>query len=376
MSNDSDLYTDIMNKLAYEPSIVSSNSTITIAVHNGIVTLAGSVGSYFEKRAAEKAASNVIGVKAVANEIEVKLPQHFKLNDTEIAASALAALNANIIVPKDRIKVTVENGRIILHGSVNWWFERRCAEKAVRDLIGVTDVNNHIAIKPFIAPKDVKKEITKEFARNAEIDARRIHVETHNGKVTLKGIVHSKAEMKEALHAAWSVSGVYEVNNQLRISEPKLNLSTGVINMKISEICKKDVVTVALDTSIDKAAKIMKQASTGSLVVIDSKTDKATGIITDRDIVIKVIAEGKNPSQCKVSEFMSKHLYTESEDTDVAKVISIMQEKGIRRVPIVDTEQHLCGIVSLDDLCLMVDQEQDAIAQIIRKQISKSLSLH
>ncbi|MDF2940786.1 MAG: hypothetical protein K0R66_1428 [Gammaproteobacteria bacterium] len=216
MIPDGEIYSAVMNKLEFEPSI--SSRDITIAIHDGVVTLGGKVGSYFERRAAEKAVSNVVGVKAVANELEVKLPEYFKLNDVEIARLALAALNANMVIPKGQIKVTVENGRITLHGTVSWWFERRCAERAVRDLIGVTGVNNHIVIKPSVASKDVKNEITKEFARNAEIDARRIKVETEGSRVVLKGSVRSAAEMKEAARAVWSVSGVEEVDNQLSLT--------------------------------------------------------------------------------------------------------------------------------------------------------------
>jgi CBS domain-containing protein len=146
--------------------------------------------------------------------------------------------------------------------------------------------------------------------------------------------------------------------------------------MKISEICRSDVVSIDQNASAAEAAKIMKRSRIGSLIAIEEGSNKPIGIITDRDIVLKVIAEGKDPSSVKIAEFMSKNLYMENQDTDIAEVISMMKEKGIRRVPIIDDESRLCGIVSLDDLCLMVDKEQDNIADIIRKQISKAQPVH
>ncbi|MDF2691207.1 MAG: hrp1 3 [Gammaproteobacteria bacterium] len=146
--------------------------------------------------------------------------------------------------------------------------------------------------------------------------------------------------------------------------------------MKISEICHTDVVCIDQNAMAEEAAKLMEKSRIGSLIAIEQSSRKPIGIITDRDIVTKVVAAGNDPKNTKVSEFMSSDLYTENQNTDIAEIINVMKEKGIRRVPIVDNENKLCGIVSLDDLCLMVDKEQDNIADIIRKQISKKQPVH
>src|SRR3954462_5229697 len=142
---DSELQLDVLNELKWEPSVDAAH--IGVSVKDGVVTLSGHVSSYAEKYAAERAAKRVQGVRAVADELDVKLPEGSRRTDEDIAAAAVNALRWNILVPADKIKVTVSKGWVTLEGEVNWQFQRAAAERAVRDLPGVVGVSNYIVVK-------------------------------------------------------------------------------------------------------------------------------------------------------------------------------------------------------------------------------------
>jgi osmotically-inducible protein OsmY len=216
MKTDKELRKDVLAELEYEPSIDATQ--IGVAVKDGVVTLTGSVESYFEKWRAERAAERVEGVRAVANELEVRLPGDSKRKDTDIAAAAVNALKWNSLVPADKVKVTVEGGWITLKGEVPYRFQKEAAESAVRHLTGATGVSNLIQIKPNVSSTEVKKKIEEALERMAQVDARQIQIETSDGKVILKGKVRSWAEREEAEKAAWRAPGVAQVEDQIRVS--------------------------------------------------------------------------------------------------------------------------------------------------------------
>lgn len=215
MKKPEDLRQDVIDELAWDTSLDVPG--IGVAVHEGAVTLTGHVRSYAEKRAAEKAAKRVQGVDAVANELEVRLPSSLRKDDTDIATAAAEAIRWSTPVPRT-VSATVEHGWLTLEGEVEWAFQRRAAENAVRDLAGVRGITNLVVVKPRAVPKDVRDQIHKAFHRSAQIDADHVTVAVSGSKVTLSGTVRSWSERMEAEHAARAAAGVTEVDNRLRVS--------------------------------------------------------------------------------------------------------------------------------------------------------------
>jgi osmotically-inducible protein OsmY len=216
MKTDTELQQDVMNELKWEPTIKAAE--IGVGVRDGVVTLSGYVDSYWKKWAAARAAARVFGVKAVAEEIQVRLPDSLKRSDENLAQAASDALEWNAAVPHDCIKVQVQDGLVTLSGEVDWWYEKDAAEDAVRKLVGVVLVTNLITIKPPVKPQDVKDKIESAFQRNALLDARRVTVETHGGKVILRGSVRNWAEKEQVEWAAWAAPGVSEVESHIAFS--------------------------------------------------------------------------------------------------------------------------------------------------------------
>ncbi len=210
---DTDLRDRVERQLDWEPEITSTD--LGVATEDGVVTLTGFVNTYGEKLAAERATLKTYGVRAVANEIQVK--PLFKKTDADIAAAALNVLKERVDVPDEKIKLAVKDGWITLEGNVDWYYQKSGAEFAVKYLTGVRGVTNSITLKPAVSTIEVKDKIEDALKRNAEVDARRISVQAADGKVTLMGNVRSWFEKDEAETAAWAAPGVTQVSNQIAV---------------------------------------------------------------------------------------------------------------------------------------------------------------
>lgn len=215
MKTDAELKKDVSAELEWEPSINASN--VGVAVKNGIVTLTGHLDSYYEKYLIEKIVTRVEGVKAIAVELDVKLGPGHKRSDTEIAAAAESALKWNAGVPEETIQVKVEKGWVTLKGEVNWDYQRKNAEKAVRSLTGVVGVNNGISLKPLVTPAIVESRIRDALTRHAEREAKDIEVNIQGSVATLRGTVDSWAERTAAVSAAWAAPGIAGVVNEIKV---------------------------------------------------------------------------------------------------------------------------------------------------------------
>lgn len=216
MKTDMQLQRDVFDELQWEPSIDAAE--IGVSARAGVVTLTGVVTNYGEKLAAERVVKRIRGVKAVANDIEVRPRGTGAPSDTDIAQAALLALKWKTFVPASRIQVSVSQGWVTLEGQVDWHYQKSAAEDAVRHLIGVRGVIDEIAIRPKVSAAQVKDRIEEAIKRSAELDAKRIGVETLDGKVTLKGEVHTWSERQEAERTAWSAPGVTQVENLISIT--------------------------------------------------------------------------------------------------------------------------------------------------------------
>lgn len=212
---DGQLQRDVIDELRFDPSVGSAE--IGVAAKNGVVTLSGQVESSAKKYAATRAAERVSGVRAIADDLIVSLPLDKKCSDIDVAHAVASTLKWNVQVPDDQIKARVENGWVWLEGNVEWQFEVSAAERAVRQLTGVRGITNLLRVKTRPAAPDVKQRIEDALKRHAELDAKKIMVETADGRVTLRGTVRSWAERSDAENAAWSAPGVIAVEDQLAV---------------------------------------------------------------------------------------------------------------------------------------------------------------
>lgn len=212
---DKQLRLDIIDELDFEPSIDSAE--IGVAVDQGVVTLTGHVRSYSEKVTTLEIVEKVLGVRAIADQIEVRPIGAHIMADDEIAKRIANSLQWNTSVPEDKIHVTVAQGRVTLEGDVEWRYQADAATRAIGRLKGVTGINNHLKVRPTVNAADVSERIRKTLVRDAELDASEIRVVVHDGTVTLEGKVRYLGERRSAERAAWAAPGVTNVVDHLAV---------------------------------------------------------------------------------------------------------------------------------------------------------------
>lgn len=215
MTNDSQLQQSVQAELKWEPSVTAAH--IGVTAHAGVVTLTGHVETYPEKHAAEMAAIRVKGVKAVAEELEVRLPFETKRSDEAIAAAAIERLSWDVSIPKDAVKVKVEKGWVTVSGQVDYYYQKNAPEREIRPLIGVTGVSNQITIKPQANAGDISDEIMHALHRSWFFDPKTIQVDVVGGRVKLTGTAASAYDKEVAASTAWMAPGVTNVENDLAV---------------------------------------------------------------------------------------------------------------------------------------------------------------
>jgi len=213
---DEDVRADVIREFKWDPQITSKD--IGGSIKDGVVTLYGFVSSYMEKDAAEKAAKRVQGVRAVANDLEIK--PNFTRSDAEIARDIVHNMANHIFLPAHKITVTVRDGMVTLEGSVDWRYQKQLAGDRAKTVRGVMGINNNIVVRPSVSGVNIRNTIEKALKRNALIDARGVKVEVDGAHVVLSGKVRSWAEKEEADQAAWCAPGVWSVDNQIEVAEP------------------------------------------------------------------------------------------------------------------------------------------------------------
>ena len=215
MSEDSELKKAVLDELSWEPSVNAAH--IGVTAHAGVVTLNGHVETFSHKLSAEHAVSRVKGVKAVAVEIEVRLPYDVKRSDEDIAAAAIDRISWNSTIPDDAVKARVEKGWVTLTGTVEWKFQKEAAEQDIQTLSGVIGVSNQILVKPTVNASNVKIDIEHALHRSWYYDPDTIKVAAHDGKITLSGNVSTWNARSLAGSTAWSAPGASSVENDITI---------------------------------------------------------------------------------------------------------------------------------------------------------------
>ena len=217
MKKDLDIQKNVMDELKWTP-LLNANE-IGVSVKNGIVTLSGITDSYPKKIKAERAVRNVPGVRGIAEDIKVRLNGKYKKTDPEIAQAVLNELEWHCNLEADKIKILVDDGCVSLEGMVDWHFQKKSTEKAIRNITGVREIINNIKVKAVAPLADIKSKIESSFQRNASLDAKKINIEVQGNKVILSGTVRSWTEKLDAEDSVWSASGVTSVENKLECED-------------------------------------------------------------------------------------------------------------------------------------------------------------
>ena len=216
MKTDKQLKIDIAEELKWEPRV--RDGEIGIEVRDGIVTLMGTVPDYAQRMRAERAVERVAGVRAVAQELTVKVANTHLRSDADLARHVANTIDWDTEIPFHAVKAKIEDGWVTLEGEVEWQYQRNAPERAISYLAGVKGVSNLLKLKAHASTYDVARHITDALSRSGAEEAKAIKVTADGGKVTLTGTVRSWPERADAKRAAWSATGVTEVEDRLMVN--------------------------------------------------------------------------------------------------------------------------------------------------------------
>lgn len=223
-ANDVRVRDAVFHALEWDPEVDAT--ALGVAAQNGVVTLTGYIDSYADKLTAERIAKRVRGVRAVANDIDVRLKM--ARTDPEIATDVVRALELRAV--PTTVQAAVHSGQVTLTGRVAWLYQKVNAEKAVRHVRGIRGVVDYITVAPRPLVRDVQRRITEALHRHAGVDARHIVTTIDGSTAILTGQAHSWYEKDAAERAAASAPGITQVDNQIVVEPPPFE--TGV-----DEIC-------------------------------------------------------------------------------------------------------------------------------------------
>lgn len=215
MKTNEQLQKDVQDAIKWEPLLKAAE--IGVIVKDGIVTLTGTVDNYAKKLQAEKAAKSVVGVKAIAEDLEVKFADSKKKDDTDIAEDVLFVLRTDLLVPDEKVQAKVENGWVTLEGEVHWNFQREAAKRSIEHITGVRGVFNHLKIRSELNDAIEQKEIEAALHRSWAINDEHIKVHVEGRTVRLTGTVASLYQKEEAGRIAWKTPGIWHVENELEV---------------------------------------------------------------------------------------------------------------------------------------------------------------
>ena len=213
--SDSEVERWVSEELHFDPKLDSK--AIAVSVNDGEVTLRGTVGSFREKRDAEKTTRRVYGVKTVTNDLKVRLLTEHGRGDADLRGAVLRALQFDSMIP-ETVDARVDDGWVTLTGKASWQYQREEADYVAGNVPGILGIDDEIELTYSEASTgDVQEAIRKAFKRNAKLDAEDVEVDTHDGKVVLSGSVSSWAAHDEAVNAAWAAPGVTGVDDKLEV---------------------------------------------------------------------------------------------------------------------------------------------------------------
>lgn len=216
LRSDTEVKRDVEAELKFDYRIHDNN--IGVAVHNGVVTLAGTAESAIERLAAGEAAHRVLGVLDVANDVQVKIPGSNRKTDGEIAEAVRSALEWNVLVPDRNIRTTVTDGWVTLEGEVDTLAQCHAADECIRPLVGVVGITNKLSVtQNGIKAAAIRRTIEDALDRRARRESRHVDVDVKDGVVTLSGTVHSWGDRIAIEQAARHAHGATQVVSRLSV---------------------------------------------------------------------------------------------------------------------------------------------------------------
>lgn len=215
LKTDQDVQREVLGELEWTPGL--DIAAVGVAVHDGAVTLSGEVENLPQRKAALKAVLRVRGVTAVADELEVRLPEGEGRSDSDIADAVQRGFRDSVEVPHEAVHATVRDGVITLYGTVRFEYERKAARRIAEHARGVLGVDSRIELERRPSAPDAEERVRSAIRRNAIVDAAHVTVHLEGTEAVLTGTVRSFAERGQAEKAAWTSPHITGVRNLIEV---------------------------------------------------------------------------------------------------------------------------------------------------------------